>query len=87
MFALKDDADELFIRLHPQWREMVEKKDCTYIEELLSDMKQRAVDAPKDLFQQLSALSVGPLITSGTGLLETINPFLSSQCSKFIPLY
>ena len=86
VFALKDESDELFMCIHPQWQHIVMHEDSAYIRELLSDLKQRAEDAPVDVFKQLSTLSVGPLIARGTGLLESINPFLCNQCNEFISL-
>lgn len=64
-------GSRLRVFLHPGWREFARASDHQYIEALIEDFKGRAKSDPEMLFQQASSLSVGPLVTSETGRLNS----------------
>jgi hypothetical protein len=61
------EGGEAAIRVHPEWGNIVLAKDQDYVENLFRDFKERTKNDSEALFRQLSALSVGPLITYDTG--------------------
>ena len=48
---------------HPGLKQQVSEDDRDYMEEILRDFETRAQESPEDLFDQLSQLSIGPLVT------------------------
>ncbi len=64
------DSSGLKLYVHHALREQVSEGDMTYVADLLEDLRQRANQYPDDVFQQLSNLSVGPLITDAVGWIE-----------------
>ena len=64
------------------WREVTEKDDQDYIDELIEDMKFRVMDGPEALFEQLSNLSVGPLLTYAVG--HSLDPQILARVCDFI---
>ena len=58
---------ELKIRLHPNWRRIVEIDDWQYTIDLVDDFRERMHVDPEVLFAQVQTLGVGPLITYAIG--------------------
>jgi hypothetical protein len=85
--VLKDAHGCLKFLVHPDWRSIVKEKDSDYIELLLDDLLERAKEQPAPLFQQLSALGVGPLVTQQTGERLSDYPHLFEISSQFVQLY
>lgn len=69
---LLDGGKGLGLFLNPDWRSFVQAEDLEYVELFLSDVQQRTQQSPRQLFEQLSSLSLGPLVTlaAGTNLSE-----------------
>lgn len=65
---------EVGIRVHPEWERIVLPVDRKYLEDLFGDFRMRVKSDPDALFQQLSDLSVGPLVTREAGSDWTANP-------------
>ena len=59
---------EVAIRVHPECEKIVLPIDWEYMEALFRDFRMRIRSDPDALFQQLSDLSVGPLVTQEVGL-------------------
>ncbi len=55
------------------WPSLVQHKDLEYIRDLLADFKERARSSPEALFEQVSSLSVGPLVTYAVGSRSDLN--------------
>jgi hypothetical protein len=72
--------------VHPDWRSLVHPDDMTYINDLLSDLPERAQHQSRGLFEQLNSLGVGPLVTLQTGEHLSNSPTLSDLCPQFIQL-
>lgn len=58
---------QVAIRVHPEWEKIVLPTDREYLEALYGDFHVRIKSDPDALFQQLSELSVGPLVTREAG--------------------
>jgi hypothetical protein len=58
---------DISIRVHPYWRRIASSEDVPTLQALFDDFKERAKLDSEGLLQQLSALSVGPLVTFDAG--------------------
>lgn len=72
--ATLNEDSQLTVAVAPDWRAFVEHEDAKYIQSLLEDISERSKLSPEALFEQLSSLNVGPLVTqeTGTGLLDQV---------------
>jgi hypothetical protein len=84
--VLKDARGGLRFLVDPGWRAIVQRGDVEYIESLLGDVLERAKEQPATLFEQLSSLGVGPLVTQETGEQISDHPALSELVSRFVQL-
>jgi hypothetical protein len=84
--VLKDTSGGLRFLVDPGWRSVVPVLDVEYIESVLRDFLERAKDHPAGLFEQLSSLAVGPLVTQETGQQISDHPILLELSSRFVPL-
>jgi hypothetical protein len=84
--VLEDARGGLRFLVDPGWRAVVRAEDVEYTESLLSDFLDRAKEQPATLFNQLSSLEVGPLVTQETGERISDHPFLLELYSRFMPL-
>jgi hypothetical protein len=84
--VLKDGAGRLHFLIDPGWRAIVQAKDVKYIESLFTDFLERAKERPTVLFEQLSTLAVGPLVTQETGEQIADHPALFDLSSRFVHL-
>jgi hypothetical protein len=50
--------------------QQISDQDQEYIDELLKDVLHRAKTFPDEVFQQLSSLSVGPIVTDAVTQIE-----------------
>ena len=64
LFAKWKQSEQLSLFVNPGWRSFVSHAHHEYIEDLLRDFIERRIFDPEGLFQQLSCLSVGPILTS-----------------------
>lgn len=69
MIAIRDDAG-LKLYTYPFLVRHHSELDQEYIDDLLKDLIHRAKAFPDEVFQQLSNLSVGPIITDQVGWVE-----------------
>ncbi len=83
---LKDAGGRLRFLVDPGWRAIVQAKDVTYIESLFADFLERAKEQSATLFEQLSSLAVGPLITQETGERIADCATLFDPSSRFVQL-
>jgi len=86
LLVLRDEEGDLRFLVHPELRNIVQEEDSTYVESLLRDFLVRAELHPDALFEQISSLSVGPLVTHEAGSDLSNHPQLGQLCSKFVQL-
>jgi len=86
LLVLRDEEGDLRFLVHPELRNIVQEEDSTYVESLLRDFQVRAQLHPDALFEQISSLSVGPLVTHEAGSDLSNHPQLGQLCSKFVQL-
>jgi hypothetical protein len=80
---LVDDGGGVQIFADPRLQEIVHEDDLAYVESLLNDFVKRAKLHPTDLFEQVSSLAVGPIVTHRKGTTSTDSDYLKSFCSNF----
>lgn len=56
--------------MHHALKQRVSETDIKYVEDLLEDLLQRSKQYPEDVFQQLSNLSVGPLVADAVERID-----------------
>jgi hypothetical protein len=86
LFVLKLSVSELKLQIDQGWRQFVRERDYGYIQALLADVKERTTSDPEALFQQVSSLSVGPVVAQQTGLNLGDYPDLLILCRRFVEL-
>jgi hypothetical protein len=72
--------------IDPDWRAVIRAEDEVYIESLLSGLPERAKEEPANLFKQVSALEVGPLVTAEAGERTADHTIISELFSGFVQL-
>jgi len=86
LLALRDEAGHVRVVVHPLLTSLVRKEDLVYLQSLLQDFLTRAEFDPGGLFNQLSSLGVGPLVTQAVGEDLRDYPTLQELASEFEPL-
>lgn len=86
LIVFKAASGSLHFLVDPNWRSVVPVLDVEYIESVLRDFLERAKDHPSSLFEQLSFLAVGPLVTQETGQQISDHPILLELSSRFVQL-
>ena len=86
LIVLEDAKGCLRFLVDPGWRAVVRAEDVEYTESLLGDFLERAKEQPATLFNQLSSLEVGPLVTHETGEKISDHAFLLELYSRFVQL-
>jgi len=86
LIVFKAASGSLHFLVDPGWRSVVCARDLEYIGYLLHDFAGRAKEQPAELFEQLSSLGVGPLVTQATGERISDHPALAQLSSRFVPL-
>jgi len=79
LLAIQDESG-LKLFPHRGLKQQVSEQDWEYIDELLLDLEGRSREFPVEVFQQLSNLSVGPLIT---GAVEWSEREVHELCAEF----
>src|SRR5947209_1968969 len=78
----------LEIRVRNDWKSVADPEDHSYISDLLFDLELRAKTAPAELFDQISTLSVGPLVSLPTSNLDPqMTAILLKLWESFSPLW
>ena len=80
----ESETGDASVFVHPHWRTIASPKHQELIGELLDDFKQRIHAAREKLFEQTSALSVGPLVTYAAGDSLESFPRLREVCDGFV---
>ena len=86
LLVFEDASSNLRFLVRQNWQSLVQLGDVNYINDLLGDFLERAKERPADLFEQLSSLSVGPLVTQQTGEQISDHPHLLESVSRFVQL-
>jgi hypothetical protein len=84
--VLRERGGQLRFLVNPEWRSIVQTSDLAYLESLVQDFLERAKREPEELFAQLSALGVGPLVTYRVGSQVSDYQALEKLCSSFVAL-
>jgi hypothetical protein len=87
VLVLKGENDRLQLLVHPQLESVIEKEDVPYVYPLLRDLLLRAEELPDELFEQISTLGIGTLVTRQAGSNLTDHPILGAQVADFVPLH
>jgi hypothetical protein len=67
----------------PGFRAIVEADDLPFLDRLLKDFSARSAEGPAELFRQVSALSMGPIVTQQVGVLVAEREHIESCCAGF----
>jgi hypothetical protein len=86
LLAEREGGRPLRILVHPKLLQVIQETDRPYIGSLLEDMLERGkVDAER-LFQQLSSLTAGPLVTRAVGERIADHTEIAVLAAQFVPL-
>lgn len=77
------DREGLKLYASPRCMKVVQRADRRYIEELIKDLVERASATPDQVFEQLSNLSVGPLVTESVRGFEDAGAAIASLYPGF----
>jgi hypothetical protein len=69
LLAIRDGKGLSLYAYHP-FLQRIPDRDKAYIDDLLKDLILRSRDFPDEIFQQLSNLSVGPVVTDAVGWVQ-----------------
>jgi hypothetical protein len=86
LIVFKAASGSLHFLIDPGWRSVVCARDLEYIGSLLHDFLGRAKEEPAALFEQLSSLGIGPLVTQAAGERISDYPALAELASRFVRL-
>ena len=86
LIAIDEHEEALSFFVSPNLAEIIEEEDRQYVDELLQDLRERAVLHPDELFQHLSSLSVGPLVAHKVGVQGVDDQYLADYCTGFVRL-
>ena len=86
LFLVYGQSGDLRILVSPEWRQTVSLSDHAYIEAILADFRERAHSAPEALLEQVSSLSVGPLVAYTCGIRLEEFPELHTLSTTFTEL-
>jgi hypothetical protein len=82
LLAIKDSAG-LQLYAHCALRQQISDRDREYILDLVKDLSDRGKTCPEEVFQQLSSLSVGPMITDEVGWIEARKSVIEEHYPDF----
>jgi hypothetical protein len=82
LLAIKEQ-EGLCLFIDPTWQKFVREEDSNYIQDLIATLKERSEHEPELLFQQLSELSLGPLVTADVGTDLPDQPSFRKLTSNF----
>jgi len=83
LLLVEESSASLLLFVSPDLDGIVEAKDIPYVDGLLEDLAARSALAPTELFQHVSRLSLGPIVTHQTGTLCEERDYLESLCAPF----
>jgi hypothetical protein len=86
LLVLRNEKGSLQFLVHPDWRSTVQSEDLKYFDCLFCDFLERAETYPDDLFEQISSLGVGPIVTQEVGMGLHEHPFIQKFTSELVDL-
>lgn len=78
---LIEEAGNLRVFVDPTWSRKVGYADRDYIAAILSDFKSRIDFDPDAVFNQITSLNLGPLVTHDLGTLPNDDPRLTGMAN------
>jgi len=84
LLAIRQAAG-LKLYVAPNLEQQISTADWPYVDELLKDLADRAATAPDAVFQQLSNLSIGPLVTAEVKHTTAQDADPCTRFSHFLP--
>ncbi len=73
----------LSLFFNPRWNEIVECGHQDYVHSLLDDLAVRAKSDPDAVFQQVTSLGVGPIVTRNVGQWDTRDHMVDALQADF----
>lgn len=86
LIVLRSGSNGLSFLVPPNLETIIHEKDRNHIESVLEDLLWRGKLEPEVIFQQLSSLSLGPILTLEVGADLAEFPKLSKISEGFVPL-
>ena len=83
LLFVDDHQEALRVFVAPDLDENIHLDDLPYIDSLLKDFLERSGLDASALFQQVSSLAVGPIVTHFTGTIPADREYLKTHCSDF----
>jgi hypothetical protein len=84
LMAIRDSVG-LRLFVHRSYKQHISDRDQAYIDDLLMDLVLRSKTHPDEVFEQLSNLSVGPVITGGVGWIDLYESAIEEIYPDFLP--
>jgi hypothetical protein len=85
LLAVRDEKG-LMLYVPRTLRQLISDPDWNYIDELLKDLNRRAAFSPDAVFEQISNLSVGPIVTDTVRRTELPESEIGGLYPGFFPL-
>ena len=86
LLVLDDSKGGLHFLVHPGWRDIVQAEDIDYLDALFQDFPVRSRLHPEALFDQISSIGVGPIVTRMVGEEISGHPALVEMRFYFVQL-
>ncbi|MGA9585803.1 MAG: hypothetical protein WBQ95_10780 [Terracidiphilus sp.] len=83
LLALLSPDGELSFFVKPRWFDIVAHEDQHYFRSLMEDIAARSKFEPRELFQQVASLEVGPLIARDVGPWKTREDAVKALQAEF----
>lgn len=84
--VIQEESGTLRILAEPRLQALVKDEDREQIDALLKDLVDRAKVDVDALFNQLSSLNWGPLVTESMGRRVADDPKLAAETQHFVPI-
>jgi len=86
LLIMLHENKEVQILVNPDWRTLIQEQDLDFLEELFGSFIKRASEDPLALFEQLTSLSVGPIVTKCAGTKAYSDLLVDPQYCHFVEL-
>jgi hypothetical protein len=83
---VKEDSGRFGFSVSPNLLKLVAKEDLRFVNDTFRDLPRRAKLYPHLLFEQISSLRVGPLVTHAVGLCGVNDQEIMAACAHFIDI-